>query len=130
MPSGGTSQGGSIRIQRAAPNNLRLFEPFDTLQKEAPIEDFSDFARGLVGPLRVGGALHGIPVRHATNVIVYNEAIFEQRGGALPTIFENLVEAARKPTFKREGGAQAYGLAFTLGFASNFLTISRSLGGD
>ena len=52
--------------------------------KEAPIEDFADFAPGLVAPLKVDGALHGIPVRHATNVIVYNEALLQERGVALP----------------------------------------------
>jgi multiple sugar transport system substrate-binding protein len=83
---------------RAVPKNLRLFEPLDALQREAPIEDFSDFAPGLVAPLTVDGALHGVPVRHATNVILYNEALFAERGVALPKTFEELLEAARKLT--------------------------------
>ncbi len=115
---------------RAVPKNLRLFEPLDAFQKDAPIEDFADFAPGLVAPLKVDGALHGIPVRHATNVIVYNEALFAERGVALPKTFEEMVDAARKLTFKRDDGTQVYGLAFTPVFASNFLTISRCLGGD
>jgi multiple sugar transport system substrate-binding protein len=115
---------------RAVPKNLRLFEPLDAFMKDAPIEDFADFAPGLVAPLKVDGALHGIPVRHATNIIVYNEALFQERGVALPKTFEELVEAARKLTFKRDDGTQVYGMAFTPVFASNFLTISRSLGGD
>jgi multiple sugar transport system substrate-binding protein len=115
---------------RAVPKNLRLFEPLDSYLRDAPIEDFADFAPGLVTPLKVEGALHGIPVRHATNVIVYNEALFQERGVALPKTFEELVEAARKLTFKRDDGTQVYGIAFTPVFASNFLTISRSLGGD
>jgi multiple sugar transport system substrate-binding protein len=115
---------------RAVPKNLRLFEPLDAFQKDAPIEDFTDFAPGLVAPLKVDGALHGIPVRHATNVIIYNEALLEERGVALPKTFEEMIEAARKLTFKRDDGTQVYGLAFTPVFASNFLTISRSLGGD
>lgn len=115
---------------RAVPKNLRLFEPLDAYQKESPIEDFADFAPGLVAPLKVDGALHGIPVRHATNVIVYNEALFAERGVALPKTFEEMVEAARKLTFKRDDGTQVYGLAFTPVFASNFLTIARSLNGD
>ena len=41
-----------------------------------------------------------------------------------------MIEAARKLTFKRDDGTQVYGLAFTPVFASNFLTISRCLGGD
>ncbi|WP_439495036.1 ABC transporter substrate-binding protein [Bosea sp. (in: a-proteobacteria)] len=116
---------------RAVPRNLKLFEPLDALMKEAAIEDFVDFAPGLVAPLKVDGALHGIPVRHATNALIYNEALLEERGiTKLPATFEELVEAARKLTFKREDGTQVNGLAFTAVFASNFLTLARCLGGD
>jgi len=116
---------------RAVPRNLQLFEPLDALMKQAPIEAFDDFAPGLIAPLKLGGALHGIPVRHATNALIYNEALFEERGVTkLPTSFEELVDLARKLTFKRDDGTQVYGLAFTAVFASNFLTLARCLGGD
>lgn len=116
---------------RAVPRNLQLFEPLDALMKQAPIEAFDDFAPGLLTPLKAGGALHGIPVRHATNALIYNEALLEERGvSKLPTTFEELTELARKLTFKREDGTQVYGLAFTAVFASNFLTLARCLGGD
>ncbi|MGO4671275.1 ABC transporter substrate-binding protein [Bosea sp. 2YAB26] len=116
---------------RAVPRNLKLFEPLDALLKDAPVEDFADFAPGLVEPLKVDGALHGIPVRHATNALIYNEALLEERGiTKLPATFEELIEVARKLTFKREDGTQVNGLAFTAVFASNFLTLARCLGGD
>lgn len=116
---------------RAVPRNLKLFEPLDALMKDAPVEDFADFAPGLVAPLKVDGALHGIPVRHATNALIYNEAILEERGiSKLPATFEELIETARKLTFKRDDGTQVNGLAFTAVFASNFLTLARCLGGD
>jgi len=116
---------------RAVPRNLKLFEPLDALMKAAPIEAFDDFAPGLLAPLRVDGQLHGVPVRHATNALIYNEAILEERGvTVLPKSFEELIELARKLTFKRDDGTQVYGLAFTAVFASNFLTLARCLGGD
>lgn len=116
---------------RAVPRNLRLFEPLDALLKEAPIEAMDDFAPGLIAPMRLDGALHAIPVRHATNALIYNEAILEERGvSKLPTSFEELAELARKLTFKRDDGTQVNGLAFTAVFASNFLTLARCLGGD
>jgi len=115
---------------RAVPRNLGLFEPLDALMQSQPLEDMADFAPGLVDPLRLSGALHGIPVRHATNALIYNEALFEERNVAVPKTFEELVEASRKLTFRRPDGAQVYGLAFTPVFASNFLTLSRALGGD
>lgn len=115
---------------RAIPRNLKLFEPLDAhLQKDA-IENFADFAPGLVAPLKLDGGLHGIPVRHATNALIYNEALFAERGVALPKTFEELIEAARKLTFRRDDGTQVYGMAFTSVFASNFLTLARGLGGD
>jgi len=116
---------------RAVPRNLQLFEPLDALMKQAPIEAFDDFAPGLLAPLNADGALRGIPVRHATNALIYNEALLEERGiTKLPTSFEELIELARKLTFKRDDGTQVYGLAFTAVFASNFLTLARCLGGD
>src|SRR4029077_14906348 len=116
---------------RALPRNLRLFEPLDALMKDAPLEAPDDFAPGLVSPLRLDGALHGIPVRHATNELIYNDALLEERGVTkLAASFEELIELARKLTFKRADGTQVYGLAFTAVFASNFLTFARCLGGD
>jgi multiple sugar transport system substrate-binding protein len=115
---------------RAVPRTLRLFEPLDALQAEAPIEALEDFAPGLVEPFRLDGAVHGIPVRHATNALIYNEALFEERGVALPRSFEELTEAMRRLTFRRADGTQVHGLAFTPVFASNFLTIARCLGAD
>lgn len=115
---------------RAVPRNLKLFEPLDGLMQQAALEAPDDFAPGLIAPLKLDGALHGIPVRHATNALIYNEAILEERGVKLPTTFEELIEAARKLTFKRDDGTQVYGLAFTAVFASNFLTLARCLGGD
>jgi multiple sugar transport system substrate-binding protein len=116
---------------RAVPRNLKLFEPLDGLMKASAIEAFEDFAPGLVAPMKLDGALHAIPVRHATNALIYNEALLEERGvSKLPASFEELAELARKLTFKRDDGSQVYGLAFTAAFASNFLTLARCLGGD
>jgi multiple sugar transport system substrate-binding protein len=116
---------------RAVPRNLQLFEPLDALMQQAPIEALDDFAPGLLAPLKVGGTLHGIPGRHATNALIYNEALLEERGvTSLPKTFEDLIELARKLTFKRDDGTQVHGLAFTAVFASNFLTLARCLGGD
>jgi multiple sugar transport system substrate-binding protein len=115
---------------RAIPRNLRLFEPLDAFQREAPIEAFDDISAGLVAPMRVEGALHAIPMRHATNALVYNEALFEERGVKIPTTFEEFVDAARRLTFARPDGTQVFGLAFTAVFASNFLSVARAFDGD
>lgn len=116
---------------RAVPRNLKLFEPLDGLMKTSAIEAFEDFAPGLVAPMKLDGALHAIPVRHATNALIYNEALLEERGvSKLPASFEELADLIRKLSFKRDDGTQVFGLAFTAAFASNFLTLARCLGGD
>lgn len=116
---------------RAVPRNLALFEPLDAFMREAPIEDFDDISAGLVDPMRVNGALHALPMRHATNGLVWNEAIFEERGiKALPTTFEELMDVAKRLTFVRADGTPVVGLAFTAVFASNFLSVARAFDGD
>lgn len=116
---------------RAIPRNLALFEPLDAFQQAEPIEDFADISAGLIGPLKLDGTLRGIPMRHATNALVYNEALFEERGIAgIPKTFEELVEAARKLTFKRADGTQVYGMVFAVQFPTNYLAFGRAFNGD
>lgn len=116
---------------RAIPRTLGMFEPLDAFQQAEPIEDFADISAGLVGPLKLDGSLRGVPMRHATNALVYNEALFEERGIAgIPKTFEELVEAARKLSFKRADGTQVYGMVFAVQFAANFLGFGRAFNGD
>ncbi|MBL8698358.1 MAG: extracellular solute-binding protein [Alphaproteobacteria bacterium] len=116
---------------RAIPRSLALLEPLDPLQQAEPIEDFADISPGLVAPMKLDGGLRGVPMRHATNALVYNEAIFEERGVAgIPKTFEELMEAARKLTFKRADGTQVFGMVFAVQFAANFLAFGRAFNGD
>lgn len=115
---------------RAVPRVLALFEPLNDFMRTAPIEDMADIAPGLVAPLRAGDVLHALPMRHATNALIYNEAIFEERGVAVPRSFEEMLEAARRLTFTRADGTPVVGLAFTPVFASNFLSLARAMNGD
>ena len=50
--------------------------------KKDPIEAFDDIAPGLVQGMTVDGKLIGIPVRHATQGLFYNEALLEEQGSA------------------------------------------------
>ncbi len=116
---------------RAIPRTLALFEPLDAFQQAEPVEDFADISPGLVAPMKLEGSLRGVPMRHATNALVYNEALFEERGIAgVPKTFEELVEAARKLTFKRADGTQVHGMVFATVFAANYLAFGRSFNGD
>jgi multiple sugar transport system substrate-binding protein len=71
-----------------------------------------------------------VPMRHATNALVWNEALFEERGVKVPATFEEFADAAKRLTFVRPDGTQVFGLVFTAVFASNFLSIARAFDGD
>jgi len=116
---------------RAIPRTLALLEPLDPLQQAEPIEDFADISPGLVQPMKLDGGLRGVPMRHATNALVYNEALFEEHGIAgIPRTFEELIEVAKKLTFRRADGTQVFGMAFAAQFAANFLAFGRAFNGD
>lgn len=108
-----------------------LFEPLDAYQKQDPIEDFGDIAPGLVQGMTVGGKLIGIPVRHATQGLFYNEALLEEAGiGAPPTTLEELIEQAKKTTFTSKAGTPVVGLVLASDLAVFPVMFARAFGGD
>ncbi|WP_332681082.1 ABC transporter substrate-binding protein [Bosea sp. (in: a-proteobacteria)] len=108
-----------------------LFEPLDAYQKKDPIEDFGDIAPGLVQGMTVGGKLIGIPVRHATQGLFYNEALLEEAGiGAPPTTLEELIEQAKKTTFTSKAGTPVVGLVLASDLAVFPVMFARAFGGD
>ena len=66
----------------ANPRFLAQLEPLDPHQQAAPIEDLADISSGLIAPLKLDGGLRAIPMRHTTNALIYNEAMFAS--AALP----------------------------------------------
>lgn len=129
LSSGGIDVGYMLN-RYATPQNLSLFEPLDEFMAEKPVEAFDDFSPGLLAPVQHEGKLYGLPVRHATNTVVYNEKILEERGIAVPTTFEEFLAAARQGTFKRDNGQDVFGLAFSGMQLSFFVSMARAYGGD
>ncbi|MGO4669713.1 ABC transporter substrate-binding protein [Bosea sp. 2RAB26] len=108
-----------------------LFEPLDALQKQDPIEDFGDIAPGLVQGMTVDGKLIGIPVRHATQGLFYNEALLEEAGiSAPPTTLEELIEQAKKTTFTSKAGTPVTGMVLASDLAVFPVMFARAYGGD
>lgn len=108
-----------------------LFESLEPYQKQDPIEDFSDIARGLVQGMTVDGKLIGIPVRHATQGLFYNEALLEEAGiKAPPTTLEELVEQAKKTTFTSKAGTPVTGMVLASDLAVFPVMFARAFGGD
>ena len=108
-----------------------MFEPLDGYLKKEPIEAFDDIAPGLVQGMTVDGKLIGIPVRHATQGLFYNEALLEEQGiSAPPTTLEELVEQAQMLTFTSKSGARVSGMVLASDLAVFPVMFARAFGGD
>lgn len=122
---------GYVIDNRVTPEIASLFEPLDSFQAADPIEDFNDIAEGLRAAMTVGGKLVGIPVRHATQALFYNEALLEEAGvSAPPATIEELVEQAKKLTFTSKAGTPVVGMTLASDLAVFPVMFARAFGGD
>jgi len=122
---------GYVIDNRVTPQIAGLFEPLDTYQASDPIEDIDDIAPGLRRAVTVDGKLAGIPVRHATQALFYNEALLEEAGfAAPPATLEELVEQARTLTFTSAAGNRVVGMILASDLAVFPVMFARAFGGD
>ncbi len=115
---------------RATPNAVGLLEPLDSLMKADPLEDPADMFPGLVAAMKFAGKQYAVPQRHATTGFHYNEAIFKERGVAIPKTFEDVIDAARKLTFTRPDGSQVFGFLIEGDNYPNVIDMARAYDGD
>lgn len=122
---------GYIVDNRPTKQIAAMFEPLDSYLEKDAIEDFGDIAPGLVQGMTVDGKLIGIPVRHATQGLFYNEALLEEQGiSAPPTTLEELVEQAQKLTFTSKAGTPVAGMVLASDLAVFPVMFARAFGGD
>lgn len=122
---------GYIIDNRPTAEIAALFEPLGPLNDADPIEDFADIAPGLIQGMTVGGNLVGIPVRHATQGLFYNEALLEEAGiDAPPETLEELVEQAMRLTFTSASGTPVTGMILASDLAVFPVMFARAFGGD
>jgi multiple sugar transport system substrate-binding protein len=122
---------GFLVNSRATPNAARLLLPLDDYQRSAPIEDFADIAPGLSAAMRVDGKLIGVPFRHATQGLFYNEAMLEERGiSAPPRTLEELVDQAKRLTYRAADNRPVVGMVLAAELSVFPVTFARAFGGD
>lgn len=122
---------GYLVNSRATANAASLLQPLDGYQSSAPVEDFADIAPGLTKAMTIDGKLIGVPVRHATQGLFYNEALLEQRGiKAPPTTLEELVDQAKRLTFRGEDGRPVVGMVLASDLSVFPVIFARAFGGD
>ncbi|MGK9232273.1 extracellular solute-binding protein [Inquilinus limosus] len=122
---------GFVIDNRMTPQIAGLFEPLDRYQAADPIEDIDDIAPGLRSSMTIDGKMVGIPVRHATQALFYNEALLEEAGfAAPPATLEELVEQAKKLTFTSAAGTRVVGMILASDLAVFPVMFARAFGGD
>lgn len=122
---------GFLVNSRATAAAASLLHPLDAYQSSAPIEDFPDIAPGLVSAMRFGGKLAAVPFRHATIGLFYNEALLEEQGiKAPPASLEELVDQAKKLTFRSSAGTPVTGMILASDLTVFPVTFARAFGGD
>ena len=122
---------GFLLNSRATPAAATLFEPLGPWQSRQPIEAWDDMAPGLVQAMTIGGNLMAVPFRHATNGLFYNEALLEERGiAAPPRSLEELVDQAKRLSFRRDDGQPVAGMALSGQLAAFPVMFARAFGGD
>jgi multiple sugar transport system substrate-binding protein len=127
----GTIDIGFILNTQAAPRARALFEPLEAYLQRDPPEDVPDIFPGLLAGMKVGDASLGMPFRHASSGLHYNAEIFAERGIAgPPTTIEEMVEAAKRCTFRRADGTPVVGLVMPGVTYPNVIDLARAWDGD
>jgi multiple sugar transport system substrate-binding protein len=122
---------GFLVNSRATRDVAKLLQPLDELNAKQTIEDFADLAPGLVSAMRLDGKLVGIPFRHATIGLFYNEALLEERGiKGPPSSLEELVDQAKQLTFQSKAGSPVVGMVLASDLSVFPVTFARAFGGD
>lgn len=108
-----------------------LFDPLDGWMRASPIKEFGDVFPGLVSGMAVGGVPYGVPFRHASSGLHYNETFFNERGLAgPPKTAEELVAAAKQCTYTRSDGSKVAGFVMGgLGYA-DIIAFARAWDAD
>ena len=122
---------GFLVNSRATQNAAKLLQPLDAYQSSAPIDTFADIAPGLVQGMRIDGKLIGVPFRHATSGLFYNEALLESRGiTAPPTSLEEFLDQAKRASFRADDGRPVTGMVLASELAAFPVNFARAFGGD
>jgi len=122
---------GFLLNTQAVPRITSLFEPLDEHMARDPVEDRADIFPGMLRGMTIGGKLYGLPFRHASSGLHYNEAILAERGiTAPPRTIEDLVEVAKRCTFTRANGTPVVGLLLPGVTYPNVIDIARAWDGE
>ncbi|MEO1020483.1 MAG: ABC transporter substrate-binding protein [Pseudomonadota bacterium] len=97
------------------PQIAALFTDLGEMQDKQPIEDIDEISPGMRAAHTHDGKLIGIPFRHATHGLHYNQAILAEQGiETPPTTFNEIIDYARELTFTRDDGTKVHGMVISM----------------
>ncbi len=106
----------------ASPSVFEQFEPLNDFMANDPIEEQDGISPGMIEAMTYKGNVYGIPIRHATNGLIYNEALLEEAGiTELPKTFAELIEMAKQVHHTSADGTEVFGFANHSGDSPTFL---------
>lgn len=121
---------GFILNTQATARITQLFEPLDDFMARQGIEAPDDVFQGAMNAFKVGGRLYGLPFRHASSGLHYNEQFFEERGiSGAPRTIEELADIARRCSWNRNG-QPVIGLVLPGVTYPNVIDIARAWDGE
>lgn len=121
---------GFVLNTQMTPRVASLFEPLGPFMQAEAIEDQADIFPGLLAGMQAGGAQIGLPFRHASSGMHYNEEILAERGiTSPPRTIEDFAEAVRRCTYTRNG-QPVVGLVLDGVSYPNMVDLARAWDGD
>lgn len=122
---------GFLLNTQTVPRIATLFEPLDEYMARDPVEDAADIFPGMLKGMTIGGKLYGLPFRHASSGLHYNEEILAERGiSGPPRTIEELVEVAKRCTYTRANGTPVVGFLLPGVTYPNVIDIARAWDGE
>lgn len=122
---------GFLLNTQMVPRIASLFEPLGPWMQRAPVDAPEDIFPGLLTGMQVAGSQVGLPFRHASSGLHYNEAVLAERGITHPpATIEELAEMARRCTFRRDDGVRVVGLVMPGVTYPNVIDLARAWDGD
>jgi multiple sugar transport system substrate-binding protein len=120
-----------IADRYCTPRISSLFHPLDDFLRDKPIEDIDDLSANMRARTQMNGKTYGIPFRALFGALHYNEVLLAERGlNGPPKTMEDVVEYARKLTFRRDDGSQVIGLSLDGTLPAQIVDFLRAWGGE
>jgi len=122
---------GFLLNTQAVPRTAGLFEPLGGFMSADPIEDVPDIFPGMIQGFTIGGQLYGIPFRHSSSGMHYNEELLAERGvSSPPRTIEDFAEVAKRLSYTRADGTPVSGLVLDGVNYPNVIDIARAWDGE